>query len=415
MRQSEYFIKTSKTIAAEETSDNAQLLLRGGFVDKMMAGVYSYLPLGLRVLQKIKQVVREEMETIGGQEILMPALQPRQLWEETERWEGMKDVLYRFSGRGGNEFCLAPTHEEAVVDIARKRLQSYKDLPCALFQIQDKFRNEPRAKSGLLRGREFSMKDLYSFHASKEDLNTYYDSAIQTYLRLFRRLGMEAILVEASGGSFSKDFSHEFQVPTPNGEDSVFYCQCGWAQNKEIAKFKKGDKCPRCGEEITILKGIEVGNIFKLGTKYSQAMNLSFVDQAGKKNFVEMGCYGIGVSRVMGAIVEVSHDENGIIWPAEVTPWQVHLLVLGANSQVKAEAEAVYDLLTKQGFEVLFDDRDESSGIKLKEADLIGISVRLIISEQNNGLVEFKPRGSETVKKVAAGDLVKLLEDFYNV
>jgi len=416
MKQSEYFIKTSKEISAEETSDNAQLLLRGSFVDKLMAGVYSYLPLGVRVLRKIKNVVREEMEAVGGQEILMPALQPRQLWEETGRWEGMKEVLYRFAGRGGNEFCLAPTHEEAIVDIVRKRVQSYKDLPFALFQIQDKFRNEPRAKSGLLRGREFSMKDLYSFHTDKDDLNKYYELVTQAYLRIYKRLGMEAILVEASGGSFSKEYSHEFQVSTPNGEDSIFHCSCGWAQNKEIAKVKKGDQCPSCKEgTIEIVKGIEVGNIFKLGIKYSKDMNLSFVDQTGKKNFVEMGCYGLGISRVMGAIVEVSHDNNGIIWPKEATPWQVHLLSLGNNPQVRKLGEEVYNLLTKQGIEVLYDDRDESPGLKLKEADLIGIALRLIVSEQNNDLIEFKPRASAEVKKVASKDLVKLIKEFYNV
>ncbi len=414
MKQSKYFIKTVKDIAADEVAINAQLLTKAGYIDKLMAGVYSYLPLGVRVLNNIKQIVREEMEKVGGNEVLMPALQPKSLWSETGRWDEIKDILFQFKGRGGTDMCLGPTHEENIVDIARKRVSSYKDLPFALFQIQDKFRNEPRAKNGLLRGREFSMKDLYSFHTDIDDLRTYYDKVKQAYLDMYERLGMPVIAVEASGGSFSKEFSHEFQTLTASGEDTVFHCGCGWAQNKEIAKVKKGAKCPACGDGVVMMsKGIEVGNIFKLNQKYSKTMNLMFTTTEGKQENVFMGCYGFGVSRAIGAIVEISHDKDGIIWPKNVTPFQVHLLSLGTDKKVLEEAEEVYKKLKKENIDVLYDDRDESVGVKLKEADLIGIPLRLIVSNKTNGLIEYKERASDDARKVAIDDVIKLVKKYY--
>lgn len=399
MKQSQLFGKTLKTAPKDEVSRNAELLIRGGFIDKLMAGAYSYLPLGYRVLNKIKNIIREEMNAIGGQELFMPALQPKALWEETGRWtDPGKAVMFQFKGHEDKEYGLGWTHEEVIVDVARKRVSSYKDLPFALYQIQDKFRDEPRAKSGLLRGREFSMKDLYSFHATEDDLLNFYKKAISAYLNVFKQCGLDALVVEASGGSFSKEFSHEFQVLTPFGEDTIFYCpNRDFAQNKEIAKVKAGDKCPVCEEKIIEGKTIEVGNIFKLYTKYSAPMKLQFTDADGKKKDVIMGCFGLGPSRVMGAIVEVSSDKNGIIWPANVAPYKIHLLTIGDSAAVAEAGEKLYNHLLKKGKEVLFDDRAVSPGAKFADSDLIGIPTRLIISEKTlaQESVEFKRRGEE--------------------
>jgi prolyl-tRNA synthetase len=397
MRQSQLFGKTLKTIPKDEISRNAELLIRGGFIDKLMAGAYSYLPLGYRVLDKIKNIIREEMNTIDGQELFMPALQPKALWEETGRWNDPgKAVMFQFKGREDKEYGLGWTHEEVIVDIARKRVSSYKDLPFALYQIQDKFRDEPRAKSGLLRGREFSMKDMYSFHATEEDLLNFYEKSKIAYLNIFKRCGLDTLMVEASGGSFSKEFSHEFQTLTPFGEDTIFYCpNRDFAQNKEISQVRAGDKCPICGEKILEGKAIEVGNIFKLYTKYSTPMKLQFSDADGKKKDVIMGCYGIGPSRVMGAIVEVSNDQKGIIWPDNVSPYQIHLITIGDSAAVTEAGEKLYNHLLKKGGKVLFDDRAVSPGTKFADADLIGIPTRLIISEKTltQESAEFKRRG----------------------
>lgn len=410
MKQSQLFGKTLKTVPKDEVSRNAELLIRGGFIDKLMAGAYSYLPLGYRVLNKIKNIIREEMDSINGQELFMPALQPKALWEETDRWtDPGKAVMFQFKGREDKEYGLGWTHEEVIVDIARKRVSSYKDLPFALYQIQDKFRDEPRAKSGLLRGREFSMKDLYSFHATEEDLLNFYEKSKVAYLNIFKRCGLDALVVEASGGSFSKEFSHEFQVLTPFGEDMIFYCpHRDFAQNKEIAKVKAGDKCPVCNEKIIEGKTIEVGNIFKLYTKYSAPMKLQFTDADGKKKDVIMGCFGIGPSRVMGAIVEVSSDKNGIIWPANVAPHTIHLLTIGTSAAVNEAGEKLYNHLLKKGEEVLFDDRAMSPGAKFADSDLIGIPTRLIISEKTlaRESVESKRRGEEKSE-------IKPLKEFY--
>lgn len=419
MKQSNFFIKTLRQAPADETSISAQLLLRGGYVDKLMAGVYTYLPLGLRVLSNIEKVVREEMNDVGGNELLLPALHPREIWEETGRWADMKDIMYQFKGRGGQDFCLGTTHEEPIVAMLRNKVQSYKDLPLALYQIQDKFRNEPRAKSGVLRGREFLMKDMYSFHTITEDLNKYYETVKQAYMRIYKRLGLDALVVEASGGTFSKEFSHEFQVLTPGGEDTIFHCPtCAWAQNKEVAKVKEGDKCPACGKDkIVVDKGIEVGNIFKLNEKYSKAMKLVFMDEQGKQQFVQMGCYGMGISRLLGSIVEVNHDDNGIIWPPSVSPFSVHLLLLNESQASRQLAADTYEILQAANIgEVLYDDRkDISAGIKLAEADLLGISIRLVVSDKNNGLLEYKLRNQSAVQNLTADDALKKVKDYYNV
>lgn len=402
MLQSKLFGKTLKTAPKDEVSHNAELLIRAGFIDKLMAGVYSYLPLGLRVLNKIKNIIREEINTIDGQEVLMPALQPRTLWEETGRWQDPGSaVMFQFKGREDREYGLGWTHEEVIVDIVRRRISSYKDLPLYLYQIQDKFRDEPRPKSGLLRGREFSMKDLYSFHTSEGDLLDFYEKTKLAYQRIFQRCGLDTLITEASGGSFTKEYSHEFQVLTPFGEDIIHYCPArDFAQNKEISKLEAGDRCPACGEKILEGKTIEVGNIFKLYQKYSTPMNLQFTDAQGKKHDVIMGCYGLGPSRIMGAIVEIHYDKEGILWPENVAPFQIHLLSIGTDEKVAKKAQEVYDSLSQKGWEVLYDNRDVSAGIKFADADLIGLPTRLVISEKTlaKDSIEIKKRGDKESK-----------------
>jgi len=397
MRQSQLFTKTLRAAPKDEVSLNAQLLIRAGFVDKLMAGVYTYLPLGLRVLDKIKNIVREEINAIGGQEILMPALTPKENWVTTGRWNEI-DVMFKLTGVGDKEYALGSTHEEIVTPLVQKFASSYKDLPCAVYQIQDKFRNEARAKSGLLRGREFSMKDLYSFHKDEKDLDAYYEKSKEAYFNIFKRCGLEAHLVEASGGVFSQ-FSHEFQVFTQYGEDDVYFCsKCGRHQNKELVP--DGDlKCPHCGAQREIKKAIEVGNIFPLKTKFSDAFGYKFTDEDGKQKPVFMGCYGIGPSRVLGTIAEIYNDANGIIWPETVAPFAVHLISLSKESdEVAQAAEKLYNDLVARGIEVLFDDRmDMSAGGKFADADLIGIPKRIIISKKTleQDSVEVKMRNEK--------------------
>lgn len=414
MLQSQLFGKTLRAAPKDEISFNARLLTQAGYIDKLMAGVYNYLPLGLRVLKKIQEIVRQEMNSLGGQEIYMPALQPKELWEETGRWEAMKGVMFQFKGRENKELGLGTTHEEVVVDIARKQITSYRDLPLYLYQIQDKFRNEPRAKSGLLRGREFSMKDLYSFHRSVDDLNHFYQQAISAYQKIFKRLSLKAVITEASGGAFTKDYSHEFQVITDSGEDEIIICAAGdFSQNREICQLAAGSACPVCTQPLQVVKAIEVGNIFKLGSKYSQAMGLTFADEAGKKQDIFMGCYGLGPSRAMGSLVELWHDQRGIIWPRSVTPYQAHLLLLTEATAKKSQAKKLYHDLVDQGWEILFDDRAVSSGVKLNDADLLGLSLQLIIGEKTQDKLEYRLRDGSQQGKIEMSQAAELLKKTY--
>lgn len=407
MRQSKYFLKTSKTFPADDLSVNAKLLEQGGFVQKVLAGVYDFLPLGLRVLHKIENIVREEMDKIGN-EMFMPVLHPKENWEKTGRWTGL-DVLFKIKSQHGNEYALGPTHEEIVTPAAQCIIASFRDLPQSVYQIQTKFRDEPRAKSGLLRGREFRMKDMYSFHAGAADLEKYYnEKVIPVYEKVYKRLGLNALLTEASGGTFSK-YSHEYQVETEHGEDTIFVCEkCGLAKNKEI--FEDGAKCTNCG--ITTwreTKGSEVGNIFKLQDKYSRSFNLQYTAADGSKQTVLMGCYGLGTTRVMGVIVEKFHDDKGIIWPEAVAPFKVHLLSLkGAES----EADKLYQTLLDEGIEVLYDDRDTSAGSKFADSDLIGIPYRVVVSPKTveKLSVEVKKRNEKDFKLVEISKVRDLLK-----
>ena len=405
MLQSKLFLKTLKETPADADSINASYFVRACFAQKQMSGAYALLPLGFKVYKKIEKIVREEMNALGGQELLMNVLQPKELWVETGRWESAIDIFFKLTDSSKKEMLLAPTHEEQIIDIVRHHIKSYRDLPLALYQIQTKFRNEPRAKSGLLRGIEFVMKDMYSFHTSEEDLNVFYEKSKQAYFNVFKRLGLDAKLVAASGGIFSK-YSHEFQVLTEVGEDTIYHCdKCDFAVNKEIAEVKEGDNCPDCGGKILVSRGVEVGNIFPLKTKWSAPMNATFTDKDGKEQIFIMGCYGIGLTRSMATIVEVYYDsaKNKMVWPKEVAPFDVHLISLGENT----EAEKIYDDLTKKGFDVLFDDRDTSAGEKFAEADLVGAPTRIIISKKSleQGGVEIADVDGTKIVKISEIDL----------
>ena len=404
----ELFSKTSKQVPADETSVNAKLLIRAGYVDKVAAGIYSFLPLGQKVIDKISQIVREEMNAIGGQEITMPVMHPKHLWEQTGRWKGF-DVLFRVKGQAG-EFALGPTHEEIVVPMATHFIKSYSDLPKYVYQIQTKFRDEPRAKAGLLRGREFLMKDLYSFHADEKDFEKYYEKAKVAYKNVFKRAGLTAIETRASGGTFSK-YSDEYQVVCESGEDEIIYCPGGdFSENTEIAAVKEGKQCDLGHGPLVHAKTIEVGNIFSLKDKYSSAFGLVYTDRDGKQKPVLMGCYGIGISRLMGAIVEVMHDERGIIWPRTVSPFDAHLIAISdQGSETSKEADEIYQKLQKAGIDVLFDDRnDVSPGEKFADADLIGIPARLVVSKKvGKGKVEIKERDKEASRVVSVEEAVK--------
>jgi prolyl-tRNA synthetase len=406
MLYSQIFPKTQKTAPADEESKNAKFLVRAGFADKLMAGVYSWLPLGLRVRAKVEGIIREEMNALGANEILMPALQPKENWDATKRWDSM-DVLFKIKSQTGKEVALGPTHEEIVTPLAGKFIKSYKDLPFALYQIQNKFRDELRAKSGLLRGREFGMKDLYSFHADEKDLEKYYEKVAKVYVKLFGRMGLKAVRVRATGGAFSK-FSDEFQVLTPNGEDTIYKCpKCKVYYNNELVK---GNKCTEGHELEAPEKSVEVGNIFKLGTRFSDSFGLSFLDKAGKKQPVIMGCYGLGPTRVIGTIAELMSDDRGLIWLKSVAPYAVHLLGLNLNDKkIKKVAEDLYEKLMKLGIEALYDDRVESSaGEKFADADLIGIPLRLVISARSleKKGVEWKERSQKEGKIVKMGSVM---------
>lgn len=405
MKQSQLFTKTQRNAPKDETSRNAQLLIRAGFVDKLMAGVYTILPLGLRVMKKIEGIIRKEIDAIGGQEIFMPALQPKENWERTGRWSTMDD-LYKIKDASDRQFALGSTHEEVISPLAKNFIHSYKDLPFSAYQIQSKFRMELRAKSGILRGREFLMKDLYSFHMTQNDLDAYYEKAKAAYKIIFERsgIGEKTFVAFASGGSFSK-YSHEFQTLTEAGEDTIYICKkCTLAINKEIKP--ETPQCPDChGTDFREEKAVEVGNIFKLGTKYSAPFNLAVDNSQGEKIMLLMGCYGIGLQRLMGTIVEINSDAKGIIWPESVAPFHVHLLSFGKDK----EAEKIYQKLQRQGVEVLYDDRDVSAGEKFADSDLIGIPNRVVVSEKSmkGGGLEFKKRSEPNAKIIKVGALMK--------
>lgn len=408
MLQSKLFPKTRKEAPKDAESINHKLLVRAGFIDQLMAGSWTLLPLGWQVVNKINQIIREEMNAIGGQEMLMPLMHPKELWNETGRWEEAKEVMYQFKDSRGKEFALSFTHEEIVMDILRKNIKSYQDLPVYVYHFSTKFRNEPRARSGILRGREFLMKDLYSAHVSKKDMMNYYEKVKGAYSKIFTRLGFNFRITEASGSVFTDNRTHEFQVLCDTGEDTIFYCdKCDWGLNKEIFQGDRGDPCQKCGKGKMIeAKSIEVGNIFPLGTFYAEKMGFYFTDRDGGKKPVWFASYGIGPTRVLGTLVEVSHDEKGIIWYPQVAPFDVHLLDLRTSNK-EQRTEEIDDKLINSGIEVLWDDRDLSAGEKFADCDLIGIPVRLVISKETGDKIEWKRRDSENKELLSLEEVVK--------
>jgi prolyl-tRNA synthetase len=423
MLQSELFYKTSKVAPKEAEAMSHKLLLRAGFISQLASGIYNFLPLGLRVHKKIEEIIRQEINSTGAQEVYLASLQPKELWKKTNRWDNMDPPLFKVKDRHKKEFALGSTHEEVITDLAKSCVQSYKDLPVALYQIQNKFRNEMRFTGGLLRTREFMMKDLYSFHQDKKDFENYFGKVLLAYDRIFKRCGLQVLKSEASGGVFTKEKTYEFQVLNKIGEDKIVYCQkCKWASNLDVlgpSPLVKGEgldnksgKCPRCSKNLVKANSIEVGHAFQLATKYSKALNFYFLNKKGEKELVIMGCYGIGIGRLMATIVEINNDKNGIIWPKSVAPFLVHLIeVKSQKSKVKSISEKIYDNLQKEGIEVLYDDRqDKSAGEKFAEADLIGIPWRLVVSERTlkKNSVEVKERGKSKAKLVKIKDVPKL-------
>ena len=382
MRLSKNFTRTTKQAPADEVARSAQLLIRAGFVFKTMAGVYSYTPLGLRVLENIKQIVREEMNAIGSQELIMSTLQRKELWQETGRWsDELVDVWFKSTLQDGTDVGFGWTHEEPIVELLRSYLKSYKDLPISVYQFQNKLRNELRAKSGIMRGREFIMKDMYSVHAAKEDLDAYYDQVIEAYKRCYDRFGIgdDTYVTFASGGAFTK-FSHEFQTICTAGEDYIYLHR---GKNIAVNEEVLDDAVKELGikrNELEKVRTAEVGNIFNFGTQKSEEMNLVFTGSDGVQHYAYMGSYGIGITRVMGVIVEKFADEKGLIWPENIAPARVYLVQIGEKS--RTAADELYEALGAQGVEVLYDERDERPGVKFADAELMGIPLRVTVSDR---------------------------------
>lgn len=398
MRQSELFTKTRKEAPKDEVSKNAKLLIRAGFIHKEMAGAYSLLPLGLRVFNNIVRIIREEMDAIGGQEVHLTALQNPALWQKSDRWrDDAIDVWFKTELKGGGELGLATTHEEPLTALMTEYISSYKDLPRYAYQFQTKFRNEPRAKSGIMRVREFVMKDLYSFSRSEEEFRAFYEECAKSYERIFKRVGIgeRTYRTFASGGSFST-FSDEFQMLCEAGEDTIYvHKKKRIAVNKEVYTDDALSQLGLKREEMSEEKAIEVGNIFPLGTRFSDALGLKYRDERGEERSVVMGSYGIGPGRLMGAIAEALSDDKGLVWGHAVAPYAAHLIAIsGGNDDIASEADRMYDLFRENDIEVLYDDRDLRAGEKFADADLIGIPTRLVVSEKtvSAGGVEMSSR-----------------------
>ena len=406
MRLSKNFTRTIKQAPADEVARNAQLLIRAGYVHKTMAGVYSYLPLGLKVVENIKQIVREEMNKIGSQELVMSTLQSKELWQETGRWsDDLVDVWFKSHLQDGTEVGFGWTHEEPIVDLLRNYLKSYKDLPISVYQFQNKLRNELRAKSGIMRGREFVMKDMYSVHASKEDLDKYYNAAIEAYKRCYDRFGIgdETYVTFASGGAFTK-FSHEFQTICDAGEDYIYLHR---GKNIAVNEEVLDEAVKELGinrSELERVKTAEVGNIFK-----SEEMRLVFTDAEGVEQYAYMGSYGIGITRVMGVIVEKFADDKGLVWPENIAPAKVYLVQIG--SQSRATADELYQKLQSAGVETIYDDRDERPGVKFADAELLGIPYRVTVSDRllDDGKWEVSTRQTGEQRLLTADELLATL------
>ncbi len=406
MKQSLLFAPTLKEAPKDADVKSHKLMARAGLIKQTAAGIYTYLPLARRAMNHIERIIREELDQRDCSELLMPALQPRDLWEESGRWGEYGPELFRLKDRKDRDFCLGPTHEEVITQVTRDYINTYKKLPLALYQIQTKFRDELRPRFALMRGREFIMKDLYTFHTDDQDLDLWYDKIMKAYTVMFERMGLQTKIVSSDTGQIGGKEADEFMVMSEVGEDTISYCDtCQYGANQEFSGLHEKDPCPKCDSgTIKEAKGIEVGNIFKLGTKYSESMNAYYNDKDGQKTPVVMGCYGLGISRTLMAVVEQNSQEHAMVWPKEVAPFYVHVIPLKTNQEEDmAAAQSIYKTLNQQ-YDVLIDDRDERPGIKFKDADLIGIPYRVVIGKDlKDGLVEFTNRytGEKKLVKVA--------------
>jgi prolyl-tRNA synthetase len=414
MRLSQLFSKTTKAVPADETARNAQLLIQAGYIHKEMAGVYAYLPLGLRVLENIKTIVREEMNELGAQELIMTSLQRKELWEATDRWDDKKvDVWFKSELKNGTPVGMAWSHEEPITNMMKNYISSYRDLPVSLYQFQTKLRNELRAKSGIMRGREFVMKDLYAFSRSEEELQDFYDKVSDAYLRVFERVGLGDItyLTYASGGAFTQ-FSHEFQTITDTGEDTIYVSKDKkLAVNKEVYTDEVLAQLDLKKDALEELKAAEVGNIFNFGSTKAEQLGVYFNDQSGAEKPVFLSSYGIGITRLMGVIVEHFADDKGLVWPEAVAPAQVYLALLGTQPDTVKQADELYERLTAADIQVLYDDRDARPGEKFADADLLGIPHRVIVSDKtvSGGTYEWKRRTAQAAEQVGLEQLLKTL------
>jgi prolyl-tRNA synthetase len=416
MRYSKLLIPTLREDPGEAEVVSHRLMLRSGLIRKVAAGIYTYLPLGYRVIRKVEQIVREEMDRSGAQELLMPIALPSELWKETGRWNEYGKELMRFVDRHEREFCLGPTHEEVITDLFRREVKSYRQLPLNLYQIQTKFRDEIRPRFGLMRGREFIMKDAYSFDRNEQEAKESYDRMDKAYNRVFERCGLRFKAVEAESGLIGGMYSQEFMVLADTGEDALVSCpSCDYAANQEK---QQGKTCPQCNAKLSTHRGIEVGHIFMLGDKYSKAMKATCLDKDGSEVPAVMGCYGIGIGRTAAAAIEQNHDEKGIIWPLPLAPFQIHIIpVQDQSERVMIATELIYGTLLRDGVEVLLDDRSERPGVKFNDADLLGIPYQVIVGEKNlkEGFVEMKDRRTGTVQRIGTEETVQQIKKLLSV
>jgi len=401
---SQYYVPTLKEAPKDADIISAKLMMRAGLIRKTASGIYEWLPLGMRVFKKVENIVREELNKIGAQEILLPAVQPKELWDQSGRWDVYGKELLRFEDRKGAEFCFSPTAEEVITNCVKRDVNSYKQLPVVLYQFCIKFRDEIRPRFGVMRSREFYMKDAYTFCATETSAEEWYKKFFNAYHDIFKRCGLKYQAVEADSGNIGGSFSHEFMVLANTGENSISTCtKCGYTASEE----KAGKKCLQCEGEYKITRGIEVGHTFKLGTKYSESMKATFSDENQKQKPFIMGCYGIGITRVVAAAIEQNHDENGIIWTKELSPFDIHLITIGDDEKTFAQANQLVEMAEAEGLSVLWDDRDKQAGIKFKEADLLGLYNRIVISpktlEQKSA--EYKARDKKSAEMWKLSDL----------
>ena len=410
MKWSKAFIPTLKENPTEAEVTSHKLMIRSGLIRRLGSGAYSYLPLGLKVLRKVENIIREEMNKNGALEVLLPAIHPAEIWKKTGRFDLLKEILITYKDRSGKVNVFAPTHEEVITDLAATKINSYRDLPTILYQIQTKFRDEPRPRFGVLRSKEFIMKDAYSFDADEKALDVSYKKMLDAYYKIFDKCGIRYVVVAAESGFMGGSVSHEFMAPADCGEDKVLICKkCNYT-----SAMKEEEKlCPKCGKEVEINQAIELGHVFKLGTKYSEALGATFLDKAGKKRPYIMGCYGIGVNRILAAVIEQNNDKDGIVWPKNIAPYQVLIVEVNSeDSNIRKAGEDVYNSLCKEGIETLLDERSDRAGIKFKDADLIGVPVQIIIGPKNlkENSVEIKIRKDGTRNIVPLKEITTYLK-----